>query len=188
VKRSGDLLNARLAGRRAASIVRASAPQSTEREIDRSQNGVTLIEMLIVVAIISLMVGISYPSISSGIDTLRLTSACDSIASFLNGALNRAERKQVVVEVTISKLENVLIMRSEEPGFERRLDVPQGVRITGVIPSIPFDPDAPRHFLMYPGGTVPRFGVELANQRGGRRIVRVDPITGISQVERPEAQ
>ena len=188
MKPSGDPLNACLAGLRAASVVGAQAPESTDREIDRSQNGVTLIEMLIVVAIISLMVGISYPSISSGVDALRLSSASDSIASFLNGALNRAERKQVVVEVTISKLENALIMRSEEPGFERRLDVPQGVRITGVLPANLVDLDAPRHFLMYPGGTLPRFGVELANQRGGRRIVRVDPITGNSQVERPEAQ
>jgi hypothetical protein len=35
---------------------------------------------------------------------------------------------------------------------------------------------------------VPRFGVELANRKGARRIVRIDPITGIPQVERAAAQ
>ena len=41
------------------------------------------------------------------------------------------------------------------------------------------DPDAPRTFLLYPGGTVPRFGVQLMNARNVERVVRVDPITGV---------
>jgi hypothetical protein len=34
-----------------------------------------------------------------------------------------------------------------------------------------------------PGGVPPRIGVELRNSRGSRRIVRVDPITGVPQIE-----
>jgi prepilin-type N-terminal cleavage/methylation domain-containing protein len=150
----------------------------------RSGSGVTLIEMLIVMTLISIMVGISFPAISAGLDALRLSSATDDIASFINGALNRAERRQELMELTISKTENQLSLQSAQPGFVRRLGMPEGVSIKAVLPAIPSNPDAPRRFLFYPGGTVPRISVEIANRRGARRLVRVDPITGVPVVER----
>jgi prepilin-type N-terminal cleavage/methylation domain-containing protein len=152
----------------------------------QTRRGVTLIELLVVVAIISLMVGLSFPAITSGIDTLRLNAATNGVVGFINGALNRAERRQQVVEITISRAENALFMRSTEAGFGRRLEIPEGVSITHVLPELPGNPDAPRTFLLYPGGTVPRFGVQLINRRNVERIVRVDPITGVPRVEQPE--
>ena len=148
--------------------------------------GITLVELLVVVAIISLMVGISFPAITSGIDSLRLNAATNGVVSFFNTALNRAERRQQVVAITISKAENEISMRSTEPGFVRKLDIPQGVTITRIFPELPDNPDAPRMFLLYPGGTVPRFGVQLMNRRNVERIVRVDPITGVPRVEQVE--
>jgi len=53
----------------------------------RGQGGVTLIEMMIVVAIVGLMVGITFPAVSAGLDSVRLASATDSLASFLNAAV-----------------------------------------------------------------------------------------------------
>lgn len=146
--------------------------------------GVTLIEMLIVVAIIGLIIGIMFPTVSSGIDSLRLQQAADSIAGFVNGGLNRAERRQEAVEITIAKATNELILRSAEQTFEKRLELPDGVRIADVLPETPEQPDAERRFLLYPGGAPPRFGVVLLNRRGDRRVVRLDPITGMSQVDR----
>jgi type II secretory pathway pseudopilin PulG len=148
--------------------------------------GVTLVELVVVVALISLMVGISFPAITSGVDSLRLKAATNSVVSFFNAGLSRAERRQQVVEITISRTENVLSMRSTGPGFSRRLELPEGVSITHVLPELPQNPDLPRSFLLYPGGTVPRFGVALMNRRNVERIVRVDPITGVPQVEQPE--
>ena len=150
-----------------------------------TQGGVTLIEMLLVVTIIGVMVGISFPSITSGVDSLRLSSAADATASFLNGALNRAERRQQVMEVTISKQQSKLTLRSSEAGFTRELGMPTGVSITGVLPD-QFESSGDRHVFLYPGGTVPRIGVELTNKRGTRRIVRVDPMTGVPQIEIPK--
>lgn len=149
----------------------------------RSAAGVTLVEMLIVVALIGLMIGISFPSVSSGLDSLRLAAAADSVASFLNQALNRAERRQEVVEITISKAERALHSRSAEPGFDRKLELPQGISIVAVLPEPPQPDDGPRRFLVYPGGTPPRAGIEMANSRGVHRIVRIDPITGVPRIE-----
>jgi prepilin-type N-terminal cleavage/methylation domain-containing protein len=154
--------------------------------VGKTNSGVTLVELLVVVSLISLMIGISFPAITSGVDSLRLKAATNSVVSFFNTGLSRAERRQQVVEITISKTENALSMRSTEPGFTRRMELPGGVSIAQVLPELPQNPLAPRTFLLYPGGTVPHFGVTLVNRRNVERIVRVDPITGVPLVEQPE--
>lgn len=138
----------------------------------KREAGVTLMEMLIVVTIIGLMVGVSFPAVSSGVDSLRLSSGADSVATFLNAALNRAERRQQVMEVTVSKTENKLTMRSTEKGFLRELEMPTGVTV-----------ESEGRVFLYPGGTVPRISVQLANRKGQKRIVRVDPMTGVPEIE-----
>ena len=149
----------------------------------RTDSGVTLIELLVVVALISLMVGISYPAITSGIDSLRLNAATNSIVNFFDAGLSRAERRQQVIEITILKARNLFEMRSSEPGFLRTLALPEGVSITAVLPQSPDDNPGPRTFLLYPGGTVPRLGVQVVNNRNVQRLVRIDPITGVPRTE-----
>jgi prepilin-type N-terminal cleavage/methylation domain-containing protein len=139
-----------------------------------TKSGVTLMELLIVVAIAGAMATLVLPAFSSGLDNLRLTQASDSVAAFLNGALNRAERRQQVVELSVSPRENILFIRSADNAFARKLDLPDGVRIEG----------EPRQLLLLPGSTFPRFGVELANRRGQHRLISIDPITGVPKIDR----
>jgi len=150
-----------------------------------TQAGVTLIEMMIVVGLIALIAGITFPSFSSGIDTLRLNQAASGVVSFFNEALNRAERRGQGVAITVFQARNTLVMQSAEPGFEKKYELPQGVSIVKVLPELETE-DGTRQFLLYPGGAVPRAGIEIANSRNARRMVRVDPITGVPQVERVE--
>ncbi|HLM99940.1 MAG TPA: prepilin-type N-terminal cleavage/methylation domain-containing protein [Bryobacteraceae bacterium] len=148
----------------------------------RASPGVTLVEMLIVMTIIGLMAAISFPALSSGLESLRLASATDSIVSFLNGGLNRAQRRQEAVEVAVSAKENFLSLTSAS--LSRRLEMPSGVTIQQVWPKLAEETDAPRLFLLLPGGAVPRIGIEIANRKGVHRIVRVNPMTGVPEVER----
>jgi type II secretory pathway pseudopilin PulG len=164
----------------------ATSSAGKTRPARKAEAGITLVELVVVVALIALIVGISFPAMSSGVDSLRLNAATNSIVSFFNTGLSRAERRQQVVEITISKPENTLSMRSTDPSFTRRLEMPAGVSITHVLPELPQNPDAPRSFFLYPGGTVPRFGVALMNRRNVEKIVQVDPMTGVPQVERVE--
>ena len=148
--------------------------------------GVTLIELLVVVAIIAIMVGISFPALSSGVDSLRLNQAANGVATFFGSAMNRCTRRQLVMEVAISKAENTLVMRSSEPGFERRMEMPDGITIVDVVPAMVDDSSqSSRSFFMYPGGTVPQFGVRLSNRRHAELIVSVDPMTGVPHIEKP---
>jgi type II secretory pathway pseudopilin PulG len=153
----------------------------------RSEHGITLLEMVVVVAIAALLVGVTFPAVTAGVDTLRLNAAADSIVSFLNAALNRADRRQQVVEVTISRQENSITMRTADAGFTRALELPEGVKIQAVYPELPGEFDTARHVMLYPGGTPPRIGVEIVNRKNDRRIVRVDPTTGVPLIERPAA-
>ena len=57
-----------------------------------------------------------------------------------------------------------------------------------MLPELEQPPDAPRSFLLMPGGVPPRIGVQLRNRRGARRIVRIDPITGVPQIEIVESK
>ncbi len=155
--------------------------------------GVTLIEMLIVVTLIGLMVGISFPALSSGIDSLRLNEATNKVVSFFNDALVRAGRRELAVEITISKKDRTLSMSSPGARGETKVELPQGVSVVRVLPEAveqtgEEQAGAPRRFMVYPGGAPPRIGVELANSRNVHRIVRVDPITGVPRIEKAEAQ
>lgn len=158
------------------------------------RRGVTLIEMLIVVTLVALIVGISFPAVSAGLENLRLASAADSLVSFLNGAMNRSERRQQAMALMISLKDNAVWLESGEPpgtaghGYTRRLEMPLGVAIEAVLPRLETDTGEPRQFLFLPGGTAPRIGIQIANRRGQRRVVRVDPITGVPRIERLDAQ
>ncbi|MGA1997612.1 MAG: prepilin-type N-terminal cleavage/methylation domain-containing protein [Bryobacteraceae bacterium] len=157
-----------------------------------NRRGVTLIEMLVVVGLIGLLAGISYPTASAGLDNVRLASATEEVASFLNAAVTHAERRQQPVEVEISLPQNRLVALAAD-GAERHLNLPDGITLAAVLPpltgaetGVSAASDAQtgdRRFVLFPGATVPAIGVELANRHGGRRIVHLDPMTGFPNVE-----
>src|SRR5580698_3334258 len=142
------------------------------------QAGVTLLEMLIVVTLIALVAGLSFPSVAAGLESLRLRSASDATVAFLNTALDRADRRQQAVEIRISPRENMLTARSADNVFVREVHLPENVSI--------INPNEPRRFLLYPGGSIPAIQVEIATQGGRRRRISVDPITGVSRSEAPQ--
>jgi len=139
--------------------------------------------MLVVIAIVGVIVAVTAPSVSAGLDAVRMASATQSVATFLNGAGNRAERRQQAVELVVSRKDNKLSMYTNEPGFTRELALPDGVSIEAVLPGDDGDPDAIRRLILMPGATVPGIGIRLANRRGSRRLVKLDPMTGFPRTE-----
>jgi len=147
------------------------------------ERGVTLLELLVVVAIIGLIVGISMPSVAAGLDAVRMVSATDSVASFLNSAVNRAQRRQEPVELIVDFKGNQFSAYSNDPSYSRELKLPEGVSIDSVTPGEENEQREPRRILILPGGSVPGIGIQLSSQRGTRRLVRLDPMTGYPRVE-----
>ena len=156
---------------------------------NRRERGVSLIEMLIVMALLALVAGLSYPSFSAGLTSLRLRSASNSVATFLTSAVDRAERGQVAVELVISPKDNVMTAVSSDTAYQQRLELSDGIRITNVLPALvnPVNEPVNRTFVIYPGGTAPKIGIEIGTT-AARRIVALDPLTGFPRVQAPEAQ
>jgi type II secretory pathway pseudopilin PulG len=138
---------------------------------------------MVVVAIVGLIAGISFPAASAGLDSIRLKSAAQSVAGFLNAGVTHAERRQEPVELVIVQRQSLLELYSNEPGFKRELELPKGVSIESVLPEAD-DPLSPaRSIVLMPGSAAPAIGIQLANGHGSRRIVRLDPMTGYPRVE-----
>ena len=143
----------------------------------------TLLETLVVVSLVSIMLMVAYPSLTAGLDGVKLATSADTVVSFLNSAVSRAERTHQVVEITISRRENALAARTADPKSVREMKMPEGIVIAAILPEAGANEEL-RRFYLLPGGTVPRIGVELRNPHGGKRIVRVNPITGAPEIER----
>lgn len=151
------------------------------------ERGITLLEMLVVMCIVGLIIGVTTPSISAGLDSVRLATASSSVAGFLNAAVTRVERRQQPIEVVILPQENRIVIYSNEPGFTRDLTMPDGVTIEKVLPAEMYgEAGGERRILLLPGATAPAIGVQLANRHGTRRLVRLDPMTGFPHVDKVE--
>jgi len=140
--------------------------------------------MMVVVSIIGLIAAIAFPSFTAGLESVRLTAASDAIASFLNGGLARADRRQQMIEIAVSIPQNSLTMRSTEPGFIRTMKIPDGITLIRVLPPLPNGAEeTERVFYIYPAGAIPAIGIEIANSRGKHRVLRIEPTSGVAQTE-----
>lgn len=133
-----------------------------------SERGVTLIEMLVVVAILGIMTAIAYPSVTAGLDSLRLNAACDEAAGIFHAAQNFAERRQRTVELRVEPDG----IEALAPGFERRVKLSPGLVIAGEPRSVFVDPAAP----------LPGVRVEIRTAKGASRTVGIDPISGVAEI------
>jgi prepilin-type N-terminal cleavage/methylation domain-containing protein len=155
-----------------------------------ARRGITLIEMLVVIALISLIMGVSYPSVSRGLDGIRLRTAADDVASFLGLAMNQVERTESPVVVRFLEAQGVLEMSGPDVPL-KTMKLADGISIAEVRPAVPGEQDGVRSVSLLPGGTFPRLMVDLTSRSGGRRTVAVDPVTGSAVAEssaHPDAQ
>lgn len=151
-----------------------------------AEAGVTLLEMMVVIALMALLIGLTFPSVGSGLESLRLRSAAEDVVATLNSALTRANRAQDAVEVVVSPANRSIVTQAVRVGTSRTVTLPDGVRIARVLPGLGDAEDetgtpADRSFFVYPDGSVPSIVIDLVNSRGFHRLVAVDPITGIAR-------
>ena len=146
---------------------RGSLPQSS---------GVTLLEMLIVVAIVATIASISFPALTSGLAGIRLSSASGSVASFLTSAMNNVERREQPAAILVEPTQNILAVYTADSGEKARetLTMPQGIAIEG---------EETRRFVLFPGGAFPHIAIALKNEKGARKSIEIDPITAVPRIK-----
>jgi hypothetical protein len=132
--------------------------------------------MLIVAMIIAVIAGVSFPALTAGLSSVRLSSASGSTASFLTSAINHVERTEIAAAIVVSPKDNAIAMYTAASGEkpEKSMKMPQGVFIEG----------EEKRFVLEPGGTFPRITVVLRSEKGARRSIRIDPATGVPNIQR----
>jgi len=158
----------------------------------RRRRGVTLLEMLIVLAIIGVMSAVVWPAASNALDSIRLRSAADSVASLIARAAIHVDRKQQPVELTIDPEAGRVSVAGAGASDGASLTLDEGVTIADVEPRLLQEPGAEeppelRRFVLMPGAGWPALKIQLESTRHARRVVSLDPITGAPSVTTPDA-
>ena len=147
---------------------------STAQPLNSStESGITLIELLVVVAIISLMVSISYPTLTRGLDGVRLKTSVGQAGAFFSRVRQAADRRQQPVQLTVDPKQNRLTALAVDGGWDDELAFENRIRVAF--------PAQPSSLILYPGHPAPRFRLLLANESGGRDGLQVNVFTGVPE-------
>jgi len=141
--------------------------------------GMTLLELVIVLAIISLSVSLVAPRFGNWTDEWTLRSAADQVAQTVRYARTRALFEQSYYVMEIEPKTHLVRVFNPASGFLRAFALPRGVTVDdGENP-----PPAVVRLLLPPSGVVEERNLWLSNRRGSKYRVHVDFMLGSPAVE-----
>jgi prepilin-type N-terminal cleavage/methylation domain-containing protein len=151
------------------------AASTDQRSTDQRStvSGITLIELLVVVAIIGLMVSISFPTLTTGLDGFRLRAAVDRAATLFQQGRLEADRRQQPVQFTADPQTNQLRALAVDASWRETLDFADGIRIV--------QPPRQQSWLLFPGAPPPQVRLLLEARTGGRRGFSISVFTGVAE-------
>ncbi len=138
-----------------------------------TERGITLIELLVTITIVALMVSISYPTMTRGLDGIRLKTAVDRAGTFFNAARQAANRRQEPVQFTVDPERNQLTTLSADGDWEDRLVLDESTEVA-------FPPKI-QSLILYPGDPPPEFRLFLKTHDGSGAGLKVNVFTGVPE-------
>ena len=147
----------------------------------KKESGVTLLELLVVVALASILLAVVFPSVGSGLTTLELRTSAQRLAAAAHYARDQAVHRQTAFHLEIDSQAGTVAVMDLEGKARRAFELPASVRVESILPPEEEATSRVRRFLFMPDGAAPAFEVVLANQR--RQVtVASDPLTGSAKV------
>jgi type II secretion system protein H len=136
--------------------------------------GITLLEMLVVVTLVGLLAAVTAPAVGSGIETVKLRSSAERLASTMRLARERAVRTRHYQQVTVDPQTRRVELRDLEGDYARAWEIPETIAVQLKQPL----------FLQFaPDGGVPELHVELQNSRRRMVSVEMDAFTALPSVK-----
>ena len=169
-----------LTGNRAVRERMRTSLAGNERRQPRPQEaGVTLLELVIVLAILSLAVSLVAPRFGNWSDEWTLRSAAEQVAQTIRYARTRALFEQSYYVVEIEPGARLVRVFNPASGFWRGFALPRGVTVDdGRYP-----PPSIMRVLLPPSGVVEERDLWLRNRRGSKFRVHVNFLLGAPAVE-----
>lgn len=147
--------------------------QKRRRAQDSSECGLTLIEILVTVAVIAVMVGVSYPTFTRGLDGIRLRTSVSRAGTFFNQARQQADRRQRTVQFLVDPKQQMLSATAIEDSWRDEFRFEDGIQVVF--------PTERATLILYPGQPAPEFRLRLANRAGTRAGLKVNVFTGVPE-------
>ena len=159
--------------------MRISTVGNEGRRSRPQEAGVTLLELVIVLAILSLAVSLVAPRFGNWIDEWMLRSAAERIAQTVRYARTQAIFEQTYYLVEIDPRARLVRVLNQASGFAREFELPSGVKVDDE------ENPPPRviRLLFPPSGVVGERNLWLSNRRGSKYGVHMNFLLGAPAVE-----
>ncbi len=140
----------------------------------REPNAFTLIELIVVVAIIAISAAISIPRITTGIEATKFRSAVSDVVSFLKNTHLDAvlERKDIIVSIDY---EDSILKRNDDQLFNIPIDI--------VLNSTETDDNKVAKYTFYNNGRCSGPRMKFLGNHERKATVYVDLISGLAKYE-----
>ena len=159
--------------------MRTSSVGNERRRTRPGDAGVTLIELVVVLAILALAVSLVAPRFGNWSDEWTLRTAAERVAQTLRYARTRALYEQCYYMVEIEPQTRAVRVFSSASGLARSFELPRGVRVEDGE----FPPVEVMRFLLPPSGAMEDRSLWLSNRRGSKYWIHVKFLLGNPAVE-----
>jgi general secretion pathway protein H len=148
----------------------------------RGSEGFTLLELILVVLVIALAVGVSYPSFTRGTAAVQLRTSARDVMNTMRYARERAITEQQTFLVSANPETGTLVMTDEIGDGARSYTLPREVRIDRLV--LDGEPlrEGPFIVRFLPNGSAAAAEIQLRSATGSAVRIVTDPITGGARV------
>jgi prepilin-type N-terminal cleavage/methylation domain-containing protein len=153
------------------------------RDSKRHAAGMTLLELLVVLTILSLLAGLVVPRMGPWLDNWKLRSAAERIAQTLRYTRARALFEQHYYVVEIFPQRNLVRILQADSAFVREFPLPDGIQVETDEEQGTFRTPEVVRFILPPSGEVEEKNLWLRNKQGRAVKIHLDFLLGGPGVE-----
>jgi len=168
----------------ASTVQRSDSPAQAINQRFHNQQGFTLLELIVVVVIIALVMGISYPSLERGSSILNLQTASRDVLNTFRFARERAISEQATMLLIVDREERKLELANILGESMRAYTLPKGINIQSMVRAGSEVKDKVMTVRFAPNGNLDNVGIRLVSDTGSRRMQIIsDPLGGGARIE-----